>query len=43
MQGPKFLEIDFHIQKPPTIIPGLMYFRKRFDGPIQEGGLYTGG
>ena len=31
-------------RKPPTISPGLIFFRKRFlMGLYKEGGLYTGG
>ena len=38
--GISFLEY----RKPPTISPGLIYFRKRFlMGLYKGGGLYTGG
>ena len=41
MPVPYCCEIKY--RKPPTISPGLIYFRKRFLMGLYKGGLYTGG
>jgi hypothetical protein len=38
-----FHTAEYAYRKPPTISPGLIFFRKRFLMAYTSGGLYTGG